>query len=316
MKLAETIVQSGIELKNGNSIRDGTINFVGEKLIIKSQKGIVLSVAALVIAIVVVGLASTIADYQQDFGKNAKYTVGIDRVAYKYENLQDNVIDILNNVGQIFYVADENSIVVSETLPNKKGSNNYTDALQEYKEFALRYRDNLDININIDSLDLNQIVFEPYGIVYGHSSQGSKKDYLNEMHYYPGSVNFNEYTVDVYLQNQNFKEITSNIMTTSGGIGLNVNVYNCKSCDANSFEYENIDPNETSWVIIETSGEATKDVNVVISPVGNMSVVNFNSVPIDLNTTINFPAMATLPEIALPENFIVVDDNSLGVRKR
>jgi hypothetical protein len=279
-------------------------------------KGIFLTISLMVLALGLIAFTQSAENIFAVSEGNTKYFSGIHRTVMKYENTEDNIIDIVENTAHLSFSIEDNALIVSEQLPDDSSLNDAQVALQKYRQFAMQYTDNLDVNISSDVLNVRDLVIEPYDIQYAHTSS-DKQGELNQAVFTPGDYGIQGYVIDITVQNQPYQGITPSIVTLpSGGITLDIHVHECTGCDANSSSYLNVDPDATSLITIETAGAAPKDVNILISPGGILTVSNNNSVSIDLNTSIVFASATITPHIALPEGFVTIKENTLGVEAR
>lgn len=280
------------------------------------KKGVLISISILLLILAVLTLSSTLTGKARSYADNSKYIGIIDRTAYKYENLGDNVLEIIMKTLNVTYDAEQEAFLISEPLSNKKGQQNLEDGLEQYKQFVDGYPDGFDININVGAIDDNELFFEPCDIAIWHDNQGKKKN-ENRLNFRVGDANcLRGYDINVLLNNQSFKQVVPSVQTASKGIDLNLHVYNCKGCDANNFLYSKVDENKVSIVIIETTGKAKKDLNIVVAPPnGSLAVANFNSVSVDLNVNVFLQPGVGIPQLVVPPDVISVYDSRFRVRK-
>ncbi len=270
------------------------------------QKGIIITFAILLFSLAVISLASALKENTRGIEHNAQFASTIGRVAYKFENIQDNIYDIMLNVGNMGFDSNSEAIWFYERLPDKSKKETYQIDLGVYAKFVALHADALDVNINSLSIDVRDLSIMPYDVNYTHSKD--KGRYYNEISYTPESLNFEGYFIDITLQNQDYNGIITNVKTSpSSNIGLDVIIRNSTKIEENELHYADVDPTKDSDITIKTSGQARNDIVIAISPIGILTITNNNSVPIDINSGINFGALATeMPVVELPKNLVVV----------
>ena len=280
------------------------------------QKGIVLTLTILLFSLAVIGLSSELRENTRLLEQNAQFVSVMDKVAYKFENVQDNIYDIMINVGNMVFDSNSEAIWFFERLPDKTKKDTYQIDLDAYREFVFLHSDALDVNINSLSVDVRDLLVSPYDINYTHSKD--KGRYSNEISYSPKSLNFEGYFIDITLQNQDYNGIIKNVKTSpTNNINLDLVIRNSTKITENELHYTDVDPTKTSTITIKTSGVAQKDIEIAISPTGVLTITNNNSVPIDINSGINFGALATeMPMVELPDNLVVVGSADYNVEKR
>ena len=270
------------------------------------QKGIIITFAVLLFSLAVISLASALKENTRSIEHNAEFASIIGRVAYKFENVQDNIYDIMLNVGNMNFDSNESAIWFYERLPDKSKKETYLIDLDVYAKFVALHSDALDVNINSATIDVRDLSISPYDVNYIHSKDKGK--YYNEISYSPATLNFEGYFIDITLQNQDYNGIITNVKTSpSSNIGLDVIIRNSVKITENELHYADVDPTKDSDITIKTSGQAHNDIVITITPTGVLTITNNNSVPIDINSGINFGALATeMPVVELPENLVVV----------
>ncbi len=280
------------------------------------QKGVILTLTILIFSLAVIGLSSQLRDNTRLLEQNAQFVSAIDRAAYKFENVQDNIYDIMLNVGNMTFDSNSEAIWFYERLPDKTKKDTYQIDLDAYREFVFLHSDALDVNINSLSVDIRDLLVSPYDINYLHSKD--KGRYYNEISYSPETINFEGYFIDIILQNQDYNGIIKNVKTSpASNIGLDVVIRNSVKITENELHYTDVDYTKTSTITIKTSGQAQHDIEITIAPEGILTITNNNSVPVDINSGINFGALATeMPMVELPENLVSVGSADYNVVKR
>ncbi|MFH1751612.1 MAG: hypothetical protein ABH821_01590 [archaeon] len=279
--------------------------------ILMNNRGVFYSIGILVLLLSLMALNDFALKQKTALQQGVYYSTMIDRVSFKYENVQDNILDLIANSAQINLTFSDNNVSLSELLKNKKAQENCFLDLGVYKQFIFPYHDSLDLNINIEDFNSCMLVIEPGGIRFYHSG-----DDLESMHFDPEEILFNAYVVDVSFQNQPFEAIITDLnyaLPEEQGIDLNVFVRECKKCDANFFSFPKLDPYKISTVHIDTAGGSDKDVWIYITPIGALEVTNNNSVSVELTAGIDFNVT---PWLGLPDGLIEVRDNQFKVEKR
>src|SRR3989338_2781597 len=274
--------------------------------VMMKQKGVILTLTILLFSLAIIGLSSQLRENTRLLEQNAQFVSAIDRVAYKFENVQDNIYDIMLNVGNMDFDSNAEAIWFYERLPEKTKKDTYQIDLDSYREFVALHSDALDVNINSATIDVRDLLISPYDINYTHSKD--KGRYYNEITYSPATLNFEGYFIDITLQNQDYNGIITNVKTSPGSnIGLDVIIRNSVKITENELHYADVDPTKDSDITIKTSGQAHNDIVITITPTGVLTITNNNSVPIDINSGINFGALAIeMPVVELPENLVVV----------
>lgn len=288
---------------------------MGEKEVMK-ERGFIFTLTILLFSLAVMGLSSQLRENTRLLEENAQFVSAIDRIAYKFENVQDNIYDIMLNVGNMDFDSNAEAIQFYERLPEKTKKDTYLIDLDAYREFAFLHSDALDVNINSFSIDVRDLLVSPYDINYTHSKDKGK--YYNEISYVPESLNFEGYFVVITLQNQDYNGIIKNVKTNpTNNINLDLVIRNSTKITENELHYTDVDPTKSSDITIKTSGQAQHDIEIKITPTGILTITNNNSVPIDINSGINFGALATeMPVVELPGGMIVVGSADYNIEKR
>lgn len=282
----------------------------------KSQKGVVIAFTIVVFGLMIVGLTDAISDNARNEEANATGKIAIDRAAYKYENIFDNIIDILNHVAGLRYDANASYIEFSESLPEKGKQDMVDIILDDYIEFIERHNDGLDININTIVIDRTNFNIQPYDINYRHSTVKGRR--YNEIIVEPAAINFKGYTVDITLKNQDYNSIQKNVKhTPTGNIDLDIVVLNSSKIVENELHYDDVDPAKTSTITVKTTGQAQNDIVIEVSNLGVLTITNNNSVAVDINVGIDFGSSAmSKPYIALTPGLVEVGLSEFGIEKR
>ena len=279
------------------------------------QKGVILTLTILLFSLAIIGLSSQLRENTRLLEQNAEFAIAIDRVAYKFENVQDNIYDIMLNVGNMDFDSNAEAIWFYERLPEKTKKDTYQIDLDSYREFVFLHSDALDVNINSATVDVRDLLVSPYDINYTHSKDKGK--YYNEISYSPESLNFEGYFIDITLQNQDYNGIIKNMKTSpSNNINLDLVIRNSTKITENELHYTDVDYTKTSTITIKTSGQAQHDIEITITPTGVLTITNNNQVPIDINSGINFGALATeMPVVELPDNMVAVGSADYNIEK-
>ncbi|MFH1545649.1 MAG: hypothetical protein ABIE23_06220 [archaeon] len=287
-----------------------------------NNKGVFITLTIFLLAAGVLALSQSIRHNFNELEGNNKYVVMTDRVGYKYENIQDNIFDIIENISGIDFNIGEKSITFTEELPNARSLDAMEISIGAYKKFVEEHKDGLDINMNITDFDLSTFTIMPYDINYSHAdAPGRGNRHNNTIYYEPSSLDFNAYVVEVILQNQTYDEVEEDIdyadMAGEQGVNLLLIVRNSVKIEEFSKFYEGIDANAESEITISTTGNAEKDVHITITPFGKMTVLNNNSVAVDIVTGIDFGDDATEePYLELLKGLVVVRSPRLKIEKR
>lgn len=287
-----------------------------------NNRGVFITLIVFLLSTSIVALSQSIRHNFNELEENQKYVAMIDRVSYKYENIQDNIFEIIENTSGIDFNAGETSITFTEKLPNARSLDEMEVSIGAYKKFVDEHRDGLDININIDEMDLSTFTIMPYDINYSHAdAPGRGHRQNNTIYYEPSSLDFNAYVVEVILQNQTYDEVEEDIdyadLAGEQGVNLLLIVRNSVKIEEFSKFYEEIDANKESEITISTTGSAEKDVHITFSPFGRMTVLNNNSVAVDIVTGIDFGDDTTEePYLELMKGFVVVSNPILRIEKR
>ncbi|MDO8427994.1 MAG: hypothetical protein Q7S92_02160 [Candidatus Diapherotrites archaeon] len=260
-------------------------------------------------------------EYQKSndlYSNGFKELAGMENLQAKYENISDNIAEILQKIGGTSWIIESGKITFTETLPDKKGKQQYALDLETYAKFTGQHKDNLDINLNTASLSLNELTIQPYDVNYGHPLQtGKKAKNQNILQINPKTINFEGYQLQITLQNQSYESLSTNVKECTGsctkGIFIDLKVLDSSKILETSYIEDNADPNQVSTITIKTSGNAGNDIVITLGLNGKLEIKNENSVPIEIETSVDFGA-GNVPEIEWSKNSIQVGD-SLKQRK-
>lgn len=283
------------------------------------KKGFIFSVMILLIGITFLGFASFLKENSSIEQNSGNYII-TNRIDCKYENIADNIFDILMLGSGIDINFGEDYIHFTEDLPNRDSQTAFYTGVQRYALFVKEHNDALDITIN--TTDMNKLVIGPYDINFFHSSapgRGNKTN--NTIEYSPGSADFNSYLVDITLQNQTFEEIVvedDSCMNPGDPTGfcLDIIIRNSVKIPEQTVQYCDLDPNLSCEIVVKTSGEADKDIHIYLEPYARLILLNNNSVQIEATTGIDFGGQGITPYIKFPEGFITIRDSKTNVEKR
>jgi len=284
------------------------------------KKGFVFSVIVLLAGLTFLGFSSFLKQNSTGQYEGSESFVMANRIDYKYENIGDNILDIMIHGTGLSIDAGTDYIYFTENLPDKESQINFYTSLNKYVLFLEEHTDALDINVNVN--DMNKIVIGPYDINFWHSNAPGRGNKLNNtIEYSPGNAEFESYVVDVTLQNQTFEDIVVEddscmIPGDPDGFCLNIIVRNSVKIPEQTVQYCDLDPNLSCEIVIETSGAADKDVHIFIEPYARMILVNNNSVQVEATSGIDFGSTEITPYIKYPEGFITIRDNKTRVEKR
>ncbi|MFH1663713.1 MAG: hypothetical protein ABH986_02805 [archaeon] len=284
------------------------------------KKGFIFSVMILLVGITFLNFSSFLKNNSLGARESMENYAMVNRVDYKYENIADNIFDIMINGTEIDINIGTDYIYFTEDLPDKRSQINFYTSLNKYVLFLQEHTDALDITINTQ--DMNKIVIGPYDINFFHASAPGRGNRTNNtIEYAPASLDFNSYLVDITLQNQTFNGIyiENNSCMSPGdpnGFCLTLIVRNSVKVPEETVSYCNLDPNLSCEIVVETSGEAEKDVHIFIEPFAKMILLNNNSVQVEIKSGIDFGSTGITPYIKFPEGFIRIMDYTTGIEKR
>ncbi len=287
---------------------------------VKVKKGFIFSVIILLTGLTFLNFSAFLKHNSIGAYESSENFVIMNRIDYKYENIADNITDILLNGTAVDINAGKDYIYFTEELPDKEGQINFYTSLNKYILFLEEHTDGLEIVV--DTTDMNKLVIGPYDINFWHSNapgRGNKTN--NTIEYSPGDAEFTSYVVDVTLQNQTFEDIVveDNSCMVPGdpnGFCLDIIVRNSIKIPEGTVTYCNLDPNLTCEIVIETSGAADKDVYIYLEPYAKLILINNNSVQVEMTSGIDFSGQGVTPYLKFPEGFIMVRDSKTETEKR
>ncbi len=285
-----------------------------------NSKGIMFSIMAFFLGLLVLALSFIANQNLQESEAGYGFTSSSQKTFSIFENVEENILEILENVAGISVNISDSSVAFTETLPQKKRKANFDVSVENYKRFALSQIKEADLNINDEVIDLSILQIEPFDINYMHSNVPGKGWRDNtDAFIAPKEINFRGYFVIVTLLNQTYQSITTDFKACTGtcskGIKLDLNVVNANKIIEATTSHPNLDPYKTSTVTIKTSGNAQNDIIVTAGPNGQLRVENKNSVPIELQSGVIFDENAGTPSLRLPENMVSVGDRITGFKK-
>lgn len=290
-----------------------------------NSKGLLLTFSVLILALVVLQLSQIVKENVKQADAFKKDIIGIDNVSMKYENIEDNFQDILENVSALKINKTPTTIALTETLSKKKEDNKFTNLkiyLDNYNLFLEGYKDNLDVNLSYNLNDSLDLIVEPYDFNVSHPNvftQGKRIN--NSIIYSPSRLDFNSYFLDLTLQNQSYESIQTNpasVPTCNNclkALNIELIVRNSNKIPETNVSFTNIDASKKFTITINTSGESGNDIEIVFDN-SKLTITNNNSVGVDLMSGIDFGDDANAaPHIRLPNTFIKVRDHELRTEK-
>ena len=87
-----------------------------------------------------------------------KETLSLENLNAKYENISDNIFNLLEKTGGVNWTITGNKVSFTETLPDKKRKTQYSLDLDTYSKFVNEHKGNLDVNLEASSLSLGLFI--------------------------------------------------------------------------------------------------------------------------------------------------------------
>lgn len=280
------------------------------------KKGIVITYTVTVLLLSLIGFIFVLNTQNEAGERIISIEKEIQRASRTQENIETNILEIIKNSGEINFDSNNTKAKFVETIPNKKRKENFSIALGNYKEFALKNKENFDININTSLLGTATLTIKPLDINYTHSTESSKKGKFNQININPKNNDFNGYVVWLYLKDQSYTQTTTSIKTSaSNKICLELKVFGT----GKNKEYENtwcnVKANDTSTITVKTSAKADKDIQVKITPTAKLAILNNNTdEKVEAHSWVDFGNDSNnSPIISLPGNVVSIKSKDHNV---
>jgi len=285
-----------------------------------NQNGIYFTAGLLLLVLGAISLTQSAFTQSDRAEKNQSTAIAIDRLDYKYQNTEENLLALIEKSAGISWDSNSRKAVFTEALPNKARTAGYAAYFNAYKQFASINLDGYDININAIA-DSATLSIQPYDINYTHISASQKKNPKpNQIIISPSKIDFNAYVVSIVLQGQDYTGTAEQVKTTDDNpVCLELSVYKEKSRKTLNYgkTWCNIDPQKSSTITVKTNGPASNDIQVKITPQGVLGITNNNSSQIIVESGIDFGNNAqSAPQVAIPRGMISVSESAFKIERK
>lgn len=298
------------------------------------SKGVLITVSTFLLLMALLVLSgntlSSVVKGEQDLGQ-----VGtLDRVNYKFSNIEDNYLDIRSKVlGLRVEVVDGNTLCFFDKLPNANfqkdspGQGNkvtrFETDLSTYEKFVKLYPDAL--NVNFDATDVNVLDISAYPLNLDYSYEHRIERQIN----IGPNTDIAGIDINVVLVNQDFDEVNyaspKNPETTpQPGFDLvRLHVYEAVGSPAVFDNTVYLDPTLNNKIRVETKNEDPPLQHNFMTLQWKDEVIQLISTPsqfLELKVCIimdaDFIAANGSPEITLPPGVLSVSDDDFNVLMR
>jgi hypothetical protein len=265
-----------------------------------------------------IGMSFTIKEHQTYIESTRKYGLSISRTGERFDQVEDAMLSLMENVGRVSFDRDFNFARFSFSLPRTQAQSLYESRLADLNRFVKKYPDSFDFNLNGGLVDLTTFSLWKNDVNFTQKLGASRDE--NAAFIVPHLPDFNYFLVEIRLTGQDFNHLSYSVTdcsNCSAPIGLRVIVKDENGSIVETYDHGNLDAFNHSEVLIETSAPGSTDLNVAILPVGRLSMRNDSNSTCDFNALIDFGGdNDELPVPHFPHGLIEVSDKVLGARKK
>lgn len=253
----------------------------------------------------------------------------LDRVNYKFTNIEDNYLDLREHILGVTVTVDGNSVCIRDKLPNSNFQpfsgggdkiSHFESELFVYDKFVKLYPDDLNIVFDVSDVNVSAVSAYPLDIAYFYGQRRERQININPFAYAIAGID-----VEVVLENQDFDEtdyVSPKVPATSSFPGsdlVRLHVYETKGVSPVFDDTIYLDPTLNNKVRVETVNENPPLQHNFMTLQWKDEVIQFISTPnqnLDLTICIllddAFVNANGSPELTLPPGTLSVSDSDFN----
>lgn len=227
----------------------------------------------------------------------------IERVNAKYDNVRQTYIEMLSEIANVSFDYNGNILFIYDKIPSKQEKDSFKIKVEKLKLFALQEKEDIDININNETKNLDLLRIVPFDMNYDYTiiQQRAPKDYKHIYLSMKDTTNVTGLIIYIYLLNQSFVSMNTRFyscVNCQNPLDLNITIFDPNGNIAANVNEVNIDASKNNNIKINTTLKGKKDIIITLKNLV-LDIYNSNVDPYAIRTAlgINPKINAEMPKI-------------------
>jgi len=277
-----------------------------------NQKAYIQTLTAIALGLMLLTLIG-FANEMKELSSTYKEINVIERVNAKYDNIKETYFEMMKELTDEYFDYNKNTLIIYDRIPNKQKKEIFKLKTSNLKLFALQEKEDIDINLNFETKNLDLLRITPFDINYDYAlNPQANKDYKTIFLSMKNTTNIKGLAIEIKLENQSFNSSDTKFtdcVNCQNPLDLNITIIDPNGEIKEKIIKTNIDAEKNNEININTSFKGKNDVKIQLNKL-ILTINNKNDVPQTIKT-----AIAIEPKINAETPKIRLDSGLFELKK-